>query len=163
FKELVNAVLKSDARGRVLLGPLSEIVSVKAKGPSAIEHNWTLPTDAHTYRTILHAQAGQMVTVPYLGMSEKPAREELALFKLRDVSQFARVHVFATRYRPAYSPFIDLGKIRDAALKGFYPAHAESTYLTGRNIGDEYRYVLDRKTLPKFPGNVAERPALLLN
>ncbi len=90
-------------------------------------------------------------------------KDDFVTVRLSDVSPFARVHVFATRYRPAYSAFADLGKIRDAELSGFYPAHAESTYLTGRNIGDEYRYVLDRKGLPKFPGNMAERPALLLN
>ncbi len=33
----------------------------------------------------------------------------------------------------------------------------------GRNIGDEYRYVLDRRLQKKFPGNMLERPALLLN
>src|SRR5712691_4796656 len=44
-----------------------------------------------------------------------------------------------------------------------YPTHAESVYLTGRNIGDEYRYVLDRLGQKKYPGNLLERPALLLN
>jgi hypothetical protein len=249
FKQVVTGVLKSDAQGRVHLGPLTEIVNLKARGPSGIEHNWTLPVDSHTYRSILHAQAGQTVTVPYLGMADQPAREELAFFeirdevihsdkfdalaignglielrglaagdydlwlkrtdekirvrvvdgpivdgyilgrlrnlqapalkpvqiesieatdnfvtvKLKDASKFARVHVFATRYRPAYSAFVDLGKVRDAGLLGVYPAHAESTYLTGRNIGDELRYVLDRRNLPRYPGNMAERPALLLN
>src|SRR5262249_26802056 len=42
-------------------------------------------------------------------------------------------------------------------------AHAESVYLSGRNIGDEYRYVLDRRYQKKYPGNLLERPALLLN
>ena len=40
---------------------------------------------------------------------------------------------------------------------------AESVYLTGRNIGDEYRYIIDRKYATKFPGNMLERPSLLLN
>src|SRR5205807_1742600 len=48
-------------------------------------------------------------------------------------------------------------------LGGAYPAHAESVYLTGRNIGDEYRYVLDRRGQRKYPGNLLERPSLLLN
>ena len=43
------------------------------------------------------------------------------------------------------------------------PGHAESVYLTGRNIGDEYRYVLDRRGQKKYPGNMLERPMLLLN
>src|SRR5207248_453226 len=83
--------------------------------------------------------------------------------RLADVSPSARVHVFATRYRPAFSPFANLAKVRDAELSGVYPAHAESTYLTGRNIGDEYRYVLERKAQRKYPGNLLERPSLLLN
>src|SRR5205823_10279042 len=78
-------------------------------------------------------------------------------------SEFARVHGFATRYQPAFSAYAHLGRVRDAELQGVYPAHAESVYLSGRNIGDEYRYVLDRRYQKKFPGNLLERPALLLN
>jgi hypothetical protein len=83
--------------------------------------------------------------------------------RLRDVSPFTRVHVFATRYQPAFSSFADLARVRAAELSGVYPAHAESVYLTGRNIGDEYRYVLDRRGHRKYPGNMLERPMLLLN
>src|SRR5262249_34503670 len=63
----------------------------------------------------------------------------------------------------AFSPFASLAKVRDAELSGVLPAHAESVYLTGRNIGDEFRYVLDRRQQRKFPGNMLDRPALLLN
>ena len=83
--------------------------------------------------------------------------------QLRDASKFARVHVFATRYQPAFDAFANLSRVRDAELGGVIPGHAESVYLTGRNIGDEYRYVLDRKGQRKFPGNMLERPKLLLN
>lgn len=259
FKEQIQATLKTDARGRVVLGPLAEIYTVTATGPEGTSHTWTLPEDHHSYRNILHAKAGEVVTVPYLGHAEKPTHEELALFeinrghpqpnhavgyefiadrfnalsikdglielrglepgdymlwlkpqgerihlritdgptvggfvlgkirelqvpqlkpvqiaavtsdanaltvKLTDANKFARVHVFATRYLPAYSAFADLGKIRDAGLIGVIPTHPESVYLTGRNIGDEYRYVLDRRGMRKFPGNMLDRPELLLN
>src|SRR5207248_643104 len=83
--------------------------------------------------------------------------------QLRNVSPFTRVHLFATRYQPAFSPFANLRRVRDAEPSGVYPAHAESVYLTGRNIGDEYRYVLDRRGKKKYPGNLLERPSLLLN
>ena len=36
-------------------------------------------------------------------------------------------------------------------------------YESGRDIGDEYRYILDRQSARKFPGNMLERPGLLLN
>ena len=39
----------------------------------------------------------------------------------------------------------------------------ETLYIAGRNIGDEYRYILDRKYAKKYPGNMLERPSLLLN
>ena len=35
--------------------------------------------------------------------------------------------------------------------------------LSGRNIGYEYRYVLERKYAKKYSGNMLERPSLLLN
>src|SRR5262249_50678647 len=82
--------------------------------------------------------------------------------KLADASPFTRVHVFATRYRPAFSAFDDLGKVRAAELGGTYPGHAESAYLTGRNIGDEYRYVLDRQQRRQYRRNMLNRREWLL-
>jgi hypothetical protein len=249
FRQPVQTTLKSDSLGRVRLGVLTDIVSVTATGPEGTAHTWALPFDRHTYRQLVDARAGDVVTLPYLGSAAKPARDELALFemrgdvvradrfdalsikdgmlelrdlaagdydlwlkhtgeririrvvdgpvegnyvlgklrhlelpaldpvqiaaiaadaeqvtiRIRDASPFTRVHVFATRYQPAFSAFGDLARVRDAELSGVYPAHAESVYLTGRNIGDEYRYVLDRRGHKKYPGNMLERPALLLN
>jgi transcription termination factor NusB len=249
FKEPVHVTLKTDALGRVRLGALPEITNVTATGPEGTAHTWRLPTDQFTYRRLIHARAGEVVAVPYVGSAAAPTRAEFALFelrgevvqadrfeaialrdglielrglaagdydlwlkrdgekfrlrvvdgpavgehvlgklrhmelpglkpvsiqkidsdaesvsvRLRDASKFARVHVFATRYQPEFSAFRDLGEIRDAELQGVLPAHAESVYLTGRNIGDEYRYILDRKYAKKYPGNMLEKPALLLN
>src|SRR5262249_9675615 len=36
-------------------------------------------------------------------------------------------------------------------------------YSAGREIGDEYRYILDRKSHKLLPGNMLTRPGLLLN
>ncbi len=252
FREPARTTLKSDARGRVLLGPLPAITHVTATGPEGTAHTWPLATDRHTYRSLVHARAGEVVTLPYVGGEAKPTREEFALFamrggvieadrfdalalrdglielggarglppgdydlwlkklservrvrvvagpvvdghvlgkirhlelpalkpvhiaridsdaenvlvRLRDASKFARVHVFATRYQPEYSAFAHFSRVRDAELGGIYPAHAETVYLAGRNIGDEYRYVLDRRYQRKYPGNMLDRPAFLLN
>ena len=249
FKQPVHVTLKTDAQGRVNLGALAEVVTVTATGPEQTAHTWVLATDAHTYRQVVHAKAGEPVTLPYIGSAGKPVREELALFEvrgadvradkfdaiavakgaielrglaagdydlylkqtgerihirvvagpeqagyvlgatrhvetaglkpvhiqsvtadvegvtiqLRDFSKFARVHVFATRYQPSFDAFANLSRVRDAELGGIIPGHADSVYLTGRNIGDEYRYVLDRKGQRKYPGNMLERPMLLLN
>src|SRR5262249_53149367 len=82
FKEPVSATLKTDARGRVDLGPLADVVSVTATGPEGTAHTWPLPADRHTCRPAVHARAGETVTVPYLGASDGPTREELALLEV---------------------------------------------------------------------------------
>jgi len=70
----VQVTLKSDPLGRVHLGPLSDIVSVTATGPEGTSHNWTLSTDAHSYRALVHARAGEAVALPYLGTAGQPSR-----------------------------------------------------------------------------------------
>jgi hypothetical protein len=249
FKTPVNATLKTDPMGRVVLGPLTDIATVTATGPEGTAHTWNLSNDAHTFRSVIHAKAGEPIALPYLGNAAAPTHEDFALFevrgsdirvdrfaaiavqngvteirglaagdydlylkrtgekirirvvdgvtqygfvlgttrqmqlpglkptivesvtadnenvtiKLHEASKFARVHIFATRYQPAFNSFADLARVRDAELGGVIPGHADSVYLTGRNIGDEYRYVLDRKGQKKYPGNMLERPMLLLN
>jgi hypothetical protein len=250
FREPVRVTLKSDQQGRISLGALADVVSVTARGPENTQHVWTLPLDHHTYRHLLHAKAGDVIRLPYLGESREPKRSELTLLELRgdsaavdrfdalkihdglleiaglgagdydlwlkqrgerirlrlvqgvvadgyvlgqlrllelprlkpvqigalsraangdlairlqQASPFTRVHILATRYLPEYSAFADLARVRDAELSGTHPAYADSAYVTGRNIGDEYRYVLDRKGQKKYAGNMLERPQLLLN
>ncbi len=84
FREPVHVLLKSDARGRVFLGPLPEIANVHVTGLNGIQHDWTLPVDAHSYRQLLDAKAGTTITIPYLGKATEPTRAELALFEMRD-------------------------------------------------------------------------------
>ncbi len=83
--------------------------------------------------------------------------------RLRGATPFARVHVFATRYMPAYSAFNELSRAAQPEPFAYNTVRPESLYVTGRNIGDEYRYIIDRKFAAKFPGNMLERPGLLLN
>ena len=89
--------------------------------------------------------------------------DEKVTIKLTNSTKFARVHVFATRYLPEYSAYAHLSRVRAAEPYLFQQSPAESVFLTGRNIGDEYRYIIDRKYATKFPGNMLERPSLLLN
>jgi hypothetical protein len=93
---------------------------------------------------------------------DKPAGEKLVI-QLRNSTKFARVHIFATHYQPEYDPYLHLARVREAEPYSFRQTPAESIYLTGRNIGDEYRYIIDRKYAKKYPGNMLERPSLLLN
>ncbi len=83
--------------------------------------------------------------------------------QLANATPFARVHVLATRYLPAYDAFARLGFSGAPGLRQQPWQVAQTFYESGRDIGDEYRYILDRKVATKFPGNLLERPGLLLN
>ena len=81
---------------------------------------------------------------------------------LQNATKLARVHVFATRYLSEYHPLGDL--VLPAPGSAVVSLGLlESVYLAGRDIGDEYRYILDRQYATKFPGNMLSRPGLLLN
>ena len=99
---------------------------------------------------------------PVPAKDKEPAGEKLVI-ELKNATKYSRVHVFATRFVPEYSAFDQLARVRAAEPYVFRYVPAESAYLTGRNIGDEYRYIIDRKYAPKFPGNLLDRPSLLLN
>jgi hypothetical protein len=89
--------------------------------------------------------------------------EGKVVVKLQNANKFTRVHVFATRYVPEYGVYAHLSRVRGPEPYLFSQSPAQSVYLTGRNIGDEYRYIIDRKYANKFPGNMLDRPSLLLN
>ncbi|MFO0905083.1 MAG: hypothetical protein U0939_18905 [Pirellulales bacterium] len=249
FQQPFGVSVKTDAAGRVMLGKLPGIATVTATGPEGISHTWPLRHDSYTYPQSLHGRTGDVLQLPYLGRSEKPARDELSLLELRgesftadrfaalsivngmlrieklppgdydlliksvparvririttgdkqadyvvgalrrletqpleplqiesvvaadakltvqlrNASKLSRVHILATRYMPAFDAFRDLSKVRGAEPYVVTPLQIDSAYITGRNIGDEYRYILDRRLAQKFPGNMLERPSLLLN
>ncbi|MEI6537034.1 MAG: hypothetical protein WCN98_16955, partial [Verrucomicrobiaceae bacterium] len=43
------------------------------------------------------------------------------------------------------------------------PSRLHTLYVSGRMLGEEYRYVLERRGAKKLPGNMLPRPGLLLN
>ncbi|MDA1050033.1 MAG: hypothetical protein O3C40_06085 [Planctomycetota bacterium] len=78
-------------------------------------------------------------------------------------TKFARVHIFATRYRPAFSAFGKLAGVGDPEPYQVDPGRMTALYVAGRSIGDEYQYIIDRRYAKKYPGVLVERPSVLLN
>jgi len=74
-----------------------------------------------------------------------------------------RVHVVATRFVPPFDGFeaLRVGE-RPEAMIAWLPG-SYTLYVEGRDLGDEYRYILDRRRATRFPGNMLPRPGLLLN
>jgi hypothetical protein len=83
--------------------------------------------------------------------------------KLAHSSPFARVHVAASRFDPGSGLFGGLGGFTRFGAASGTPARNPNLYSAGREIGDEYRYILERRYNKIFPGNMLTRPGLLLN
>ena len=89
---------------------------------------------------------------------EKELRIQLSL-----ASPNTRVHVACTRFVGATDLFDELGTPAVQPGSVMRLTRPLSRYLSGRNIGDEYRYIMERRYANKFPGNLLRRPSLLLN
>ena len=74
-----------------------------------------------------------------------------------------RVHVIATRFLPENDPFAALGGSQRVGLRTGMARFLPSLYISGRNLGDELRYILERRYAQKFAGNMLSRPEILLN
>jgi len=108
-------------------------------------------------------RALQRAQLAPLQISAVEVGAEAVEIHLANVTPFTRVHLFATRYLPAYDVFAKLGFSGAPGLQEQSWRASRTFYESGRDIGDEYRYILDRQSAPKFPGNMLERPGLLLN
>jgi hypothetical protein len=91
------------------------------------------------------------------------AKAGTAAIQLRFATEDTRVHVVATRYMPEDGIYRQLGAPQLAGPRWALTGRPLSTYMSGRKIGDEYRYILERKYAQKYPGNMLRRPSLLLN
>src|SRR6185503_19820782 len=72
-----------------------------------------------------------------------------------------RVHVIATRFQPA--PVSAIADPSPAVPRRRADRATGVRYVSGRELGDEYRYVLERRSAQRFPGLMLDRPSLLLN
>ena len=98
-----------------------------------------------------------------LHISEVSKQEKGVRIKLQNSDASTRVHVIANRYRPAFDSFSQFAQISDLEPWINQPPLRRSVYMEGRKIGDEYAYILRRKYAKKYPGNMLDRPSLLLN
>ncbi len=95
---------------------------------------------------------------------ESIVREPAAfVVQLTNAGPFTRVHVAATRFLPESSLLRGLGSFARFEPGQGTPAKLPNLFAAGRAIGDEYRYILERRYTKLFPGNMLSRPGLLLN
>ena len=82
---------------------------------------------------------------------------------IQNHSAVARVHVISSRLMPAFNVVNELGIVSNIAPLMMDIHRRPALLAEGRRLGDEHRYILERQLGVKFPGNMLERPSLLLN
>ena len=133
-----------------LKGPAQRIDVRIGRGP--VEDGWVRGRDRRLE-----------VTGTALGIADVLLDDEGLTVRLTDFGPTTRVHVAVTRYLPAYDPFEHLLAPAGRTPGAVDVRRARASYHSGRAIGDEYRYILERRLAAKFPGNMLVRPGLLLN
>lgn len=79
---------------------------------------------------------------------------------LRTPGARTRVHVIATKLTPA---LLELPWIGPRGVARRLDRARAAAYVSGRELGDEYRYILERRSAKRYPGLLLDRPTLLLN
>ena len=90
---------------------------------------------------------------------------------LANATEISRVHVLARRGMPdvtdpswnAFGTLAGRALDRPKSVSSVVWADNRAQYISERNLGDRLRYILDRRNRPHRPGNMLERPSLLLN
>ena len=100
--------------------------------------------------------------------SAEVARGGTLRVKVANARADARVHVFAARTmrdsREGTSPFATLAQAREAApMRVWKWGDPRSSYVSGRDLGDKLRYILDRRQEPGRIGNMLQLPSLVLS
>ncbi|MFM7182797.1 MAG: hypothetical protein ACKO2G_15220 [Verrucomicrobiales bacterium] len=98
-----------------------------------------------------------------LQITSLAAEDEFVTIKLANTTPFTRVHIAASRFEPGRGIFTGLGAFTRFGVASGFPANQPNLYSAGRQIGDEYRYILERRYGKIYPGNMLTRPGLLLN
>lgn len=179
--ELRNGVPVRDAAATVTVSGGMVAIRDLPQGEYAVEFTPSMAT------TVLRLAAGETITgnvvSPALTMElSAPAPLSIAgmaaaqlpgndgkegrrvlVFQIGNPGEETRVHVLASRFLPHFDAFESLGRDHLPQPAAWTNAWRPSLFQNARTIGEEYRYVLDRRGAKRFAGNLLGRPGLLLN
>lgn len=104
------------------------------------------------------------IRVSHVGLKDSEGGQKLT-FKLNNYKSNPRVHFYAFTFMPnnVYELYRQLRSNPYAATLSVFKFHQwKNFYLSNRKLGDEFRYVFDRKYVKRFMGNMLNTPSLLL-
>ncbi|HEY2341995.1 MAG TPA: hypothetical protein VGH90_03145, partial [Chthoniobacteraceae bacterium] len=100
---------------------------------------------------------------PPLHIQAVDLQPDALIVHVANANRFTRVHVAATRFVPDENVFAQMGGLVVIDPQTATAAREPNVFVSERLVGDEYRYILERRYAAKFPGNMLARPGLLLD
>ena len=98
--------------------------------------------------------------------SKETSKKSSLYFKLSEIDESTRAHVYAFTYMPnmALEGFNCMSSITksNTQTEVFPFSRWDNIFQSNRKMGDEYRYVFNRKNAKRFIGNTLERPQLIM-
>ncbi|HEX8309849.1 MAG TPA: hypothetical protein VF614_00935, partial [Chthoniobacteraceae bacterium] len=98
-----------------------------------------------------------------LQISELEAGEGALRVKILNADTRTRITVAATRFVPDMNLLQWLTTTYQPSPSSIIPPYQPNLFANSRVLGDEFRYILERRAGKTFPGNMLARPGLLLN
>jgi len=166
--ELRAGVPMRDARPDVELEALESAIAIRKLAPG----DYLLRSPSHDVRLVVTdpgTEIGNAVVTPHEIVDTVRVAPAIVaidgstelLVRIRGGSKHTRVHAIATRFVPALAEH--LARFTRQPLARRADRTRGTLYLSGRELGDEYRYILERKHAKRHPSLLLERPSLLLN
>lgn len=110
--------------------------------------------------------AGRMLEAPALeplGVGSVTVDANQVVATIGGAGPFTRIHLLATRFVPAYDAAANLGHQPPPAGIHRRLSGPRSIYDPGRTVSKAYRSILERRYADPYPGNMLDRPELLLH
>ena len=137
----------------LLLRPSARRIRIKVTDAKSVTEGYLLGTNRHL----------ELRGVSPLQIVDVKRTDAQVKIRFVGANEYSRVHVIASRYYPRFPAWTRLRSVVDAEPFALRTTNPTALYVEGRDIGDEYRYIIDRRYARKFPGNLLARPELLLN
>lgn len=103
---------------------------------------------------------------PSVAVEEESKKKSRLKFKVKGFKSSPRVHVYGVTFLPnsILSHFQEHVRLteQNSSLDIFEFAKWKNAYLSNRELGDEFRYVFERRFLERYIGNTLDRPQLVL-
>ena len=116
----------------------------------------------HTHWLVGARRALQAYATAPLQLRSLAIEGQHLVVRLANPTQDTRVHVVASQHGDAFDAF-DLLQPAAEAPRLQLLRRVANAYQSGRQLGDELRYVRERRQATKFAGNMLTRPSLLLH